>query len=362
VAVLAVIAVTALLVARCSGSSSPIIIEAGPGILVISSDYGAAGSYSYVPSSGAPVLRDIAAIASDAVAAFAGGRLAIINRFGQDNILYLTRALAPSLQFSVGAGSNPYDIAEIDASRVLVSRWASAALWVVDAATGNRLADIDLSIFADSDLTSEMAYMASAGNPRRILIALQRLTNFAPSEFSSFVVFNPQSLTVEAVREFSLKNPVTRWVSDGTHLYIGLVGVYGVADGGIARVNGVSLSENGILLSETDLNQDIGAFTYAGGRFYLITSDPSCGAPPWTPCTTRFYEYLPPAAPVLLKTAPGFHYSGVALLPGTPYVALADRNPSLAGIWFYDTRARAFTTTTPIPVSNLPPADLLAVY
>jgi len=352
--------IAALAIVRCSGQSAAPIVQAGPGILVVNSDYGSAGSYSYFPVSGSP-LRDIATIGSDAVGAFAGNRVAIVNRLGQDNILFLTSTLQPGLQFSVGFGANPYDIAELDAGRLLVSRYGAASLWVVNPGDGSRLSEIDLSAYADSDGVPEMAFMVAAGSPRRILIALQRLTNFAPSDFSSFVVLNPGNLAVEAVRQFSLKNPVTRWVSDGRYLYIGLAGAYGVADGGIARVNGASLSEDAVILTEATLQKDIGAFTYAGGRFYFVASDLSCGAPPWTPCTTSFYEFIPGAAPVLLKTAPGFHYSGVARLPGTPLVALADHNPQMPGIWLYDIRSGSFTASTPLSVSHLPPADLIAV-
>ncbi|MHA2621115.1 MAG: hypothetical protein V2G42_05990 [bacterium JZ-2024 1] len=359
---IAVIFLAGIYLEGCSGSARPLIVVQGPGILVVNSDYGTTGSYSYYPSSGAPVIPDIATIGSDAVAGFAGNRLAIINRYGQDNILFLQRDLLPGLQFSVGAGSNPYDIAEIDGERALVSRWASASLWVVNTGSGARVAEIDLSGSADADGIPEMAYMTRAGNPRRILVALQRLTNFAPSDFSSYAIINPFNLTVETVRHFTLKNPVTRWVSDGSHYYIGLVGSYGTADGGIVRVNGTTLLEDGVVLSETVLNEDIGPFTIAGGKFFVITSALTCGQPPWTPCTTSLYEFVPPGPPVLLTTAPGFHYSAVAVLPGTPYVALADRNPGAPGIWFYDTRAKAFSTSAPIPVSQLPPADMVSVY
>lgn len=346
----------------CNGSALPPLVASGSGILIINTDFNS-GSYSYYPSSGGvPIQRDLAVIHSDAVAAIAGSRLAVVNRFGQDNILFLTRTLQPGAQFSVGSGSNPYDIAEVDPSRILVSRYGSSRLLVMNAENGDHLAEIDLSDFADSDEIPEMAYMVSLANPRRILVALQRLSNFAPSDFSSYAIINPLTLTVEAVRQFSLKNPVTRWVSDGTHLYIGLVGSFGSPDGGIVRINGQSLIEDSILLTEAEIQQDIGPFIYAGGRFYIITSDLTCGQPPWTPCTTSLYQYAPPNPPRLLKTSPGFHFSSVAILPGTPFIALADRNPEAPGIWFYDPRTDTFTTSSPISVSNLPPFDMLAVF
>jgi hypothetical protein len=201
---LAASVIAALAIVRCSGQSAAPIVQAGPGILVVNSDYGSAGSYSYLPVSGSP-LRDIATIGSDAVGAFAGNRVAIVNRFGQDNILFLTSTLQPGLQFSVGNGANPYDIVELDAGHLLVSRYGAASLWVVNPGDGSRLSEIDLSAYADSDGVPEMAFMVAAGSPRRILIALQRLTNFAPSDFSSFVVLNPGNLAVETVRRFSLK-------------------------------------------------------------------------------------------------------------------------------------------------------------
>ncbi|HUK62737.1 MAG TPA: hypothetical protein VLV15_05365, partial [Dongiaceae bacterium] len=84
------------------------------------------------------VTPDAAEIGSDAVARWYDGLLYVVNRYGGDNIQVIdpSAGYATLRQFSVGNGSNPQDITFVSPTKAYVSRYGSAAIAIVNPATG----------------------------------------------------------------------------------------------------------------------------------------------------------------------------------------------------------------------------------
>jgi hypothetical protein len=81
------------------------------------------------------------------------------------------------LRFPVGSGTDPRDIAVVDASRAYESRYDSRWLLVVDPSTGAPTDSIDLGEFADADGLPEAAWMELDGS--RLFVQVQRVDRLA---------------------------------------------------------------------------------------------------------------------------------------------------------------------------------------
>ena len=213
---------------------------------VVESDF-SAGSFSVVNTATLVPACDVASIHSDARVRWYDGRVYVVNRAGADNIEVLdgtTYALVK--QFSVGTGSNPYDIAFASATHAYVTRYESTDLWVVDPTTGAHTGTVSLAALADADGIPEMDHLEKVGP--WLFVSLQRVDRnhgFQPTDTSLVAVIDtrtdqlvdcdPAAPGVQGIR-LPRTNPVTPFVFDEprTRLYLGCVGVYGLNDGGIA--------------------------------------------------------------------------------------------------------------------------------
>ena len=122
-------------------------------LLVVTSDF-QTGSISFIAADiDIPVEKNLLTIHGDAIARYRDGKVYIVSRLGQDNILILARSdlSQPVIQFSVGNGSNPQDIAFAADDKAYVSRLNSTGLLIVDPTLGTTVGEIDLSSFADGD-------------------------------------------------------------------------------------------------------------------------------------------------------------------------------------------------------------------
>ena len=103
------------------------------------------------------------------------GKIYVVNRLGQDNILVLDPddLTTPVLQFSVGNGSNPQHIAFASETKAYVSRLKSERVLVVNPATGDSLGSVDLSFVADADGLPEATFLTIFDG--RLYVTCQRL-------------------------------------------------------------------------------------------------------------------------------------------------------------------------------------------
>ena len=223
-------------------------------------------------------------IHGDAVARYQRGKIYVINRFGQDNILVLDPQdpRSPEIQFSVGNGTNPYDIELISDSKAYVSRLASTDLLIVDPSSGQELGIIDLSAFADADGIPEMAEMVIVGT--RLYVACQLLdrTTFTPAARGLIVVVDTETDLVvdmdpeiEGVQAWTLAagNPLSMLALENM-LFISETASFQDSLGGIEVIDLDTGVSRGLVIREGSLGGDVGAMDMVdSSRGYVVVSD-----------------------------------------------------------------------------------------
>ena len=230
---------------------------------------------------------DVASPASDAALRYYGGRLYVVNRFGGDNIQVVNPATyANVIQFSVGNGSNPHDIAFASPTKAYVTRYESPDLWIVNPQTGAFLGAIPLGAYADHDGNPEMDRMVVVGP--LLFISLERIDRpggYQPDDTAYVAVVDTRADTLvdcdpaqpgtQAIH-LQLTNPVTTFQFDATtsRLLIGCAGAYGVLDGGVEWIDPVNLVSGGVAITETELGGDVSDVVWVGAqKSYAIVAD-----------------------------------------------------------------------------------------
>ena len=230
---------------------------------------------------------DVSSPASDASLRFFGGRLYVVNRFGGDNVQVVNPATyATALQFSVGNGSNPHDIAFASATKAYVTRYESADLWIVNPQTGAHMGTISLAAFADADGNPEMDRLVMVGP--LLFVSLERINRpggYVPDDTALVAVVDTRADTLvdcdpalpgrQAIR-LQLANPVTTFQFDraSSRLLIGCAGIYGVLDGGIEWIDPVNLASGGVAITEAELGGDVGDVVWRDAqKSYAIVAD-----------------------------------------------------------------------------------------
>lgn len=281
----------ALGLSGCSGTGSIIAPFVGGTnhAYVITSDF-ATGGLSVIDLDTRQVTPNVATVHPDATLRIHNGLIYVLNRFGQDNIQIIDpgKNFATRRQYSTGNGSNPQDIVFVTALKGYISRYGSAEVLVVHPSSGVQLNTISLAAFADSDGLPEMAGMAMVWP--YVFVACQRLTNFAASNPSMVVVIDARSdaivdadATTPGVQAITLtgRNPISDFVYDsaGQSLLIGCAGAFGAMDGGIERIDPVTLQSLGFAITEATLGGDVLDIAWNDpDHSYAVVSDASFNA------------------------------------------------------------------------------------
>ncbi len=253
---------------------------------VVESDF-SSGSFSTVNTETRALACNASSVHSDARVRWYNGQVFVINRFGADNIQVLDGTTSAFVrQFSVGNGSNPYDIAFASPTRAYVARYASADVWIVNPATGAHTGTVSLAALADADGKPEPDRMIMVGP--LLFISLQRVDQaggFLPTDSSLVAVVDTRTDALVDCDAASpgvqgillpLVNPDTPFVFDAprTRLYLGCVGLYNVNDGGIVGVDPVSLTATGVVATEAALGGDVLDLAWHDDeRAYAIVGD-----------------------------------------------------------------------------------------
>lgn len=231
--------------------------QAQSDIFVLTSDF-ATGSTALLLAGATTAQTNLLGIHSDAVGVYQDGRIYVINRLGQDNILVLDPAdpTTPVTQFSVGNGSNPRDIEVVSPDKAYVTRYASNELLIVDPQDGSELGTVDLSNFADADGLPEMDQIVRIGD--RLYVSLQRLdrdAGFVPGDaFLVVVDINTDSLVGDI--SLSVSNPNSMFVVGQRIVVAGAAG-FGDRAGGIDLVDPATESSLGLIVTEEQLGGDL---------------------------------------------------------------------------------------------------------
>lgn len=213
---------------------------------------------------------DVADVGSDATLRFHDGVLYVVNRLGGDNVQVIDPATNATLrQFSVGAGSNPHDIAFTSSTKAYVSRFDATDLWIVNPATGAHTGTVALAGLADADGNPEMDRLMIAGP--MLFVSLERVdrnNGYLPLDTSLVAVIDTRADTlvdcdparpgVQGIT-LRLRNPFTafQFDPDSSRLLIGCAGRFGVLDGGIERLDPVALASTSVAMTETALGGDV---------------------------------------------------------------------------------------------------------
>jgi DNA-binding beta-propeller fold protein YncE len=253
---------------------------------VTGTDFFGPGCASWVSLDAPRTAHDcVTPISSDPVARSAFGRVYVVNRYGADNVQVLGPAhgFATERQFSVGNGANPQDIAVLSPSKAYVSLLNAPYLLVVDPRTGAALDSIPLAAFADADGLPEAYKMWIHGD--RVFLTLERLANYLPTDYSLIAVIDASADTVvdadpavpgvQAIRLTGLDpNGDLAYDPAADVLLVGEVGQYGIADGGVERIDPVGLRALGFETTEAQLEGELGEIALApNGAAYAVVSD-----------------------------------------------------------------------------------------
>ena len=352
VAVVALIAATAPLRAQ--------------GLFVITTDF-ATGSTAFIAPGAAEAEVNLLGIHADASGYHHDGRIYVVNRLGQDNILVLdTMDLrTPLNQFSVGNGANPHDIEIVAPDKAYVTRYDDTTLLVVNPENGDSLSEIDLSAFADADGLPEVSQIVRVGD--RLYLSCQRLDRnggWGPADQSFLIVVDIAADAVIDVDRaaagvqgitLSSTNPNGLAVV-GDQIVVSVVAGFGDRAGGVEIVDSRSNRSLGLVVSEEDLGGDItGMVVVSASRGYAIVSDENFAN------SVKPFDLLTGAVGTPLENISGGYIPSLAI-DGARLI-VADRgsfdNPDAAGLKIYDAAGGDFIAG---PINTgLPPSAIVVM-
>ena len=223
----------------------------------------------------------------DAVVRAHDGLVYVVNRLFADNIQVLdpARDFATRSQCSTGNGTNPHDIAFVDAHKAYVSRFETPKLLIVNPSpqptcTDFTLGTVDLAAVADADGNPDMDQMAVVGD--RLYVALQHLDINTilrtPAEKAAIAVVDTATDELVGSIELSGENPfaATKGLTvRGGAIYVAEAGLFGVMDGGIERIDLATQRAQGFFVTEQDLGGDVTDFAFVSDRLaYAIVNQP----------------------------------------------------------------------------------------
>ena len=355
---ISILAVSVLLLATSSSAQND--------LFVITTDF-STGSTAFLAANAAEAEVNLLGIHSDAVGHYHDGRVYIVNRLGQDNILVLDAMdlRTPLTQFSVGNGANPHDIEIVAPDKAYVTRYDAASLLIVNPQDGAELGEIDLSAFADADGLPEVSQIVRVGD--RLYLSCQRLDRnggWGPVDVSYLIVVDLATDTLvdvdpdaEGMQGIALSaaNPNSMAVV-GEQIAVGVVVGFGDRAGGVEIVDTATNRSLGLAVSEGDLGGDITSMVLVDqNRGYAVVADENFAN------SVRPFELSSGAVGAPLENISGGFIPSLAV--DGDRLIVADRgsfsDPASAGLKFYDAATGAFLSG-PID-TGLPPQDIVVL-
>ncbi len=355
---ISILAVSLLLLANSSSAQSD--------LFVITTDF-STGSTAFLAANAAEAEVNLLGIHSDAVGHYHDGRVYIVNRLGQDNILVLDAMdlRTPLTQFSVGNGTNPHDIEIVAPDKAYVTRYDAASLLIVNPQDGAELGEIDLSAFADADGLPEVSQIVRVGE--RLYLSCQRLDRnggWGPADVSYLIVVDlatdtlvdvdPDAEGVQGIA-LSVANPNSMAVV-GEQIAVGVVVNFGDRFGGVEIVDTATNRSLGLAVSEEDLGGDITSMVLVDqNRGYAVVADENFAN------SVRPFELSSGSVGEPLEDISGGFIPSLAV--DGDRLIVADRgsfaDPASAGLKFYDAATGAFLSG-PID-TGLPPQSIVVL-
>ena len=355
---ISILAVSVLLLANSSSAQSD--------LFVITTDF-STGSTAFLAANATEAEVNLLGIHSDAVGHYHDGRVYIVNRLGQDNILVLDAMdlRIPLTQFSVGNGANPHDIEIVAPDKAYVTRYDVASLLIVNPQNGAELGEIDLSTFADADGLPEVSQIVRVGE--RLYLSCQRLDRnggWGPADVSYLIVVDlatdtlvdvdPDAEGVQGIA-LSVANPNSMAVA-GEQIAVGVVVNFGDRFGGVEIVDTATNRSLGLAVSEEDLGGDITSMVLVDqNRGYAVVADENFAN------SVRPFELSGGNVGAPLENISGGFIPNLAV--DGDRLIVADRgsfsDPASAGLKFYNAATGSFLSG-PID-TGLPPQDIVVL-
>ncbi len=240
--------------------------EIVPDVFVVTTDY-QTGSYSLleIEDGNVWILNSPVPVHPDAVVRFYNGYAYIVQRYGSDSIMVIDvknrNFSSPVTEFSVGAGTNPQDIA-FSGNKAYVSRLQAKSLLVIEPLTGKKIREIDLKKYSDEDGFPEMAGMAVFKN--HLFVALQLLNQnemfWPPSGNGKILEIDTENDEVIKVHNLNGKNPWaisdSLYVNDGFIYLIEHGSSFDISDGIVEKFD-PSTGSSETIITEKELGGDI---------------------------------------------------------------------------------------------------------
>ena len=337
-------------------------------LFVLTTDYSTGSSSTMALASPWNTQLDVESVGSDPVARYFSGSIYVINRLGGDNLQVVDASNYQTIhQFSLGAGSNPQDIAVLSENRAYVSRYNDTLL-EIDPTTGTILDQISLDPLADGDGFPEASRLHFRAP--YLYVQIQRLDRsqfYEPTGISYLGVIDTRDNTLVdvdpsepgtqgiALQATNPTGPMQIDLTSNRSLLVGCAGsFFDQTDGGLEAVDLESWASEGLRVTGAALGGDIGSFAQYDGRIgYAIVSDAS-----FVTCLKQ----VDFAAGTVLSDAycsEGFDLIHCVTAP-EGWLYLADRN-------FVDPGIRVFDAESGMPLSSgvvtvgLPPVEIHVV-
>jgi len=345
-----------LLALSCDGGGGGRSIPVDDGALVVTSDY-QAGAYSVVDLDTLAAYGGVEVVHEDSTCRATGpdGLIYVIARYGADaiDVVDPRRSWSVISEYSVGASTNPQDIAVVSADLAYVARMGDPSLLMVHPTDGTQLGTVDLSSLADADGNPEAAWLLPHGD--EILVALQKLGDgFEPTGCGSIAILEAATGEITGEVELTGSNVYgkLRYGDAVERVVLVETGVFGVLDGGIEYLDPADRSVSGFLVTEEELGGDLSdAVIVSPSKGYAVI-----GVPHGAEARTSLVTFDPSTGEKLdeLIVQDSWSLGFLELSAGGDRVWVADRTPTRPGIRIFDTTSDDQVADDPTDV-GLPP-------
>jgi len=294
------------------------------------------------------------------------GRHYVVNHSPLDNVQVIDpETFDTVLEFPVGSGTDPRDIAWIDDQIAYVSCWNSQWLYLIDPSNGAMLDSLSLAGFSDPDGLPEMGTMARDGD--HLLVQIRRLdrqanlTPVPPSYLAVVDVTTNQLLDVDpmepGVQGIQLQGtvPSFKMQLEARRLFVSVPGIWFESDGGIEEIDLDNLQSLGFLTSEVQIPAaQMGTFILVSPEKGYVINHTDIVLSSHLMSFSRLDGS--PLAQVMytLETA----VENLAFDPATHQLFFPDSGSPATGVRVLDTSTDTELTTSPIS-TGLPPRDLV---
>jgi hypothetical protein len=255
-------------------------------------------------------------------------------------------------EYSVGAGSNPQDIAVTAPDRAYVSLFGEDHLLVVHPTEGTVLDEIDLSAYADADGLPEASGLVHLDGT--VYVTVQRLENLQPVNQSYLVELDAATGAILGDHApAGTPSGRLRWNPVLERIVLVESGSFSdPTDGGIELFDPATGQLSGLVATEGQLGGDIVDAVLASesaGFAVVGTDSDSVGH-------TRVVMFDPASGEVIrvLEDADAWNHMYLELTPDHSRLWLPERRPSDPGIRIFDAATGDEVTGAPVS-TGLPP-------